>query len=444
MKTTKPAVITRVIKMDRGKRLIAIIMLVAICPLLASCYDAREVDDLGFVIAMGLDRGKTNTLRMTLQIAKPMAGADGGSGGDDLPYEQFSVEAPAVFSGLNMINTFASKQISLTHLKVVVFSSELAREGLKPYLNAMLRGKEFRPNMPIVVARHTAEEYLQSVDPKLVTNAAKYYELVFQSYKYTGLIPKVEFHDFYLASKSPCRNPVAILGDAGKFLSAEEFDIKNSTYMDHHRSTPFEGDFFAGDIPALGGARAENVGLAVFEGDKMVGELDGTNTTMYLLCTGDYIHSYWTFPDPLAEGRYVLMDVKQSRKPKHRVEFVDGKPRIDIMLNLEGDLVAVQSDIDYETGDNSLVLESAAEDYIKDHVQKFLDKTINEFQSDICGFGAYARAHFMTWAEWEAYNWHTKYKDATFNLTVNFKVRRPGLILRSGTSEAMESRRDDQ
>jgi len=432
------------IKMNKGKRLIAIILLAALCPLLTSCYDAREVDDLGFVIALGLDKGKTNVLRLTLQIAKPESGNDSGSSGGNLPYEQFSVEAPAIFSGLNMINTFASKQISLTHLKVVVFSSELAREGLKPYLNAMLRGKEFRPNMPIVVARNTAEEYLQSVDPKLVINTAKYYELVFQSYKYTGSIPKVEFHDFYLASKSPCRNPVAILGDAGKFQSAEEFDIKNSTYMDHQRSMPFEGDFFAGDIPALGGARAENVGLAAFAGDKMVGELDGTNTTMYLLCTGDYVHAYWTFPDPLAEGEYVLMDVKQSRKPRHRVDIVDGKPRIDIMLNLEGDLVAVQSDIDYETGENALVLESAAETYIKDHVQKFLDKTVNEFQSDICGFGAYARALFMTWAEWEAYNWHAKYKDATFNLTVNFKVRRPGLILRSGSPETKENRSDRQ
>lgn len=416
--------------MTRGKRLVAVLILAVICLLMTSCYDGREVDDLGFVIALGLDKGKTNALRLTLQIAKPEAGSSGGSG-EDLPYEQFSVEAPAVYSGLNMINTFASKQISLSHLKVVVFSSELAREGLGLYLNAMVRGREFRPNMPIVVSRSTAEEYLQSVDPKLVLNAAKYYELVFQSYKYTGLIPKVEFHDFYIASESPCRNPVAILGDAGKFMSADEFDIKDSTYLEHHRSAPFEGDFFAGDVPALGGARSENIGLAVFDGDRMVGELDGTNTTMHLLCTGDFIHSYWTIPDPLSEGHYVLIDIRQSRAPRHHVEIVEGKPRIDIELNLEGDLLSVQSDTNYETGENSLLLESSVEAYVKEHVHMYLDKTVNEFQSDICGFGIHAKRLFTTWAEFEAYHWESKYKDATFNLSVNFKIRRPGLILKN-------------
>lgn len=424
--------------MTKGKRLVAALILIAVCPLLTSCYDSREVDDLGFVIALGLDKGKTNTLRMTMQIAKPETGSDGGSS-EDLPYEQFSVEAPAIFSGLNMINTFASKQISLSHIKVVVFSSELAREGLGPHLKAMLRGHEFRPNVPIVVARKTAEEYLKSVDPKLVINASKYYELVFQSYKYTALIPKVEFHDFYLSSKSLCRNPVAILGDAGKFQSPEEFDIQNSTYREHNRPAPFEGDFFAGDIPALGGARSENVGLAVFVGDRMVGELDGTNTTMYLLCTGDYVHSYWTIPDPLAEGQYVLIDIKQSRRPKHHMEIIDGKPRIDVAINLEGDLLSVESDIDYEARENSLILESAIESFIKEHVQIFLDKTVNDFQSDICGFGTHARGLFTTWDEWEAYQWPSKYKDASFNISVNFKVRRPGLVLRSGSSLEQES-----
>ena len=420
--------------MNKGRLLAIVIMLAVICPALASCYDAREVDDMGFVIALGLDKGKTNALRMTLQVAKPTAGANGGGGGGkegELPYTQFTVEAPAIYSGLNMINTFASKQISLNHIKVVVFSSELAREGLGPYLHALVRGREFRPNMPIVVARNTAEEYLQSVDPQLVLNASKYYELVYQGYRYTGLIPKVEFHNFYLAAKSICMNPVAILGGAAKFRSSEEFDIENSTYLEHGRSAPFEGDFLAGDIPAIGGARAENIGLAVFDGDRMVGELDGTDTTAHLLCTGDYEHSYWTVPDPLAEGYYVLIDIKQGRKPIKQVEIVDGNPVIHIFLNLEGNLLSVQSNVDYESGENSLILESAVEDFVKKEVGSYLDKTIREFKSDICGFGMHARGLFTTWAEWEAYQWNSKYKDASYTLSVNFKIRRPGLILGS-------------
>lgn len=432
--------------MTRGKMLASALLIAMLCPILTSCFDAREVDDMGFVIALGLDKGKTNALRLTLQIAKPISGDSGSGGGKDeeLPYVQFSVEAPSIFSGLNTINTFASKQISLSHIKVVVFSSELAREGLGPHLNAIIRGREFRPNMPIVVARNTAEEYLKSVDPKLVLTASKYYELVYQSYRYTALIPKVEFHDFYLATESLCKNPVAILGDAVKFQSAEDFDINDSTYDEHGRSAPFEGDFFAGDTPALGGSRSENIGLAVFDGDRMVGELDGTDTTFHLLCTGDYIHSYWTVPDPLSEGDYVVIDIKQKRRPRHHVEIIDGKPVIHLILDLEGDLLSVESDINYESGQNTQILESSVESYIKEQTLRYLDKTAREFQSDICGFGNHAKGLFTTWAEWEAFQWKSKYKYATFLVHVNFNVRRPGLVMRNVPVISTEGGKDER
>ena len=177
----------------------------------------------------------------------------------------------------------------------MVFSNELAREGLGPYLRAMIRAVNSDSTCHCG-GKSTAEEYLKR--PKLVLNAAKFYELVYQSYRYTGLIPKVEFHDFYLAAESNCRNPVAILGNSGRFLTAEDFDIDNSTFREHGRSAPFEGDFLAGDIPGVGGARAENIGLAVFDGDRMVGELDGTDTIIHLLCTGDSTHTGRADPCP--------------------------------------------------------------------------------------------------------------------------------------------------
>jgi len=176
----------------------------------------------------------------------------------------------------------------------------------------------------------------------------------------------------------------------------------------------------------------------------MVGELDGTDTIIHLLCTGDFVHSYWTVPDPLSEGYYVLIDVKQSRKPRHHVEIVDGDPVIHITLNLEGDLLSVQSAVNYEVGENSLTLESSVESLVKEQVSRFLDKTISEFKSDICGFGQHARKLFTTWAEWEAYQWKSKYKDATYTINVNFKIRRPGLILKSEPSISSEGRSDDR
>ncbi|HEY9062957.1 MAG TPA: Ger(x)C family spore germination protein [Pseudobacteroides sp.] len=409
-----------------------IIILFSFCGLMTGCFDKREIDELGYVIALGVDKGKTNVLKLTFQIAKPQAGeGGGGGGGGEQPYSNVTVEAPTVYAGINMVNTFTSKQINMSHNKVVVFSRELAKEGIESYLHALLRGREFRPSMYMVVARNSAEEYLKAVKPELVLNPSKYYELTFQSYSYTGFIPNVQFHNFYKYSESLYKDPVAILGGVGKFKSSDEFNVDKSTFRERGRDIPFGGDFYAGDVTKTGGVGSENMGLAVFNGDKMVGEMDGSDVKYLLMATGEYGHAYWTIKDPKEKGKFILLDIKQSRRPHHKVNLIDGKPLIDVKIILEADILSIQSTIDYEQGGLSNLLEKYVEEQIGNDMKVFLEKTSKDFNSDICGFGSYAKKYFLTWEEWERYNWKSKYKDSTFNIDISFKLRRPGLILKT-------------
>ena len=57
-------------------------LIILSCMLLTGCYDATEIDDLAYASAIGLDKGTTNELRMTLQIMVPTAIAGGGGSGD--------------------------------------------------------------------------------------------------------------------------------------------------------------------------------------------------------------------------------------------------------------------------------------------------------------------------------------------------------------------------
>jgi len=424
--------------MNAKRAICLIIVLTLLCGLMTGCFDKKEVDELGYVIAMGLDKGKNNYLRLTFQIAKPEAGGEEGGGGGGPNSSSVTVETPTIYSGINMVNTFVSKQLNLSHNKLVVFSEELAKEGVEPYLHPLLRGREFRPSVHMVVSKCSAEEYLNNVQPELALKPSKFYELAFQSYSYTGLIPNVQFHDFYMDSESLCKDPVAVLGGVGRFKSSDEFDVDNSTFRERGRNTPVGGDFFGGDIPKVGGIKAENMGVAVFSGDKMVGEMDGTDSKYLLLATGDYGHAYWSLKDPKEEDKYILLDIKQSRRPNHKVTLVDGKPQIDVKIVLEADVLAIQSTIDYEQGELTDFLEKYVEELIREEMIIFLQKTSKEFGADICGFGRYAKKYFLTWEEWEKYGWKSRYKDATFNVDVNFKLRRPGLILKTFPSTDME------
>lgn len=197
-----------------------LILIILFCGTLTGCYDRKEIDDMAYVTAIGLDKGKTNFVKMTLQIAVPKAiggGGDEGGGGGDGSTTITTVETPTLYSGLNMINNYISKRINMSHAKVVVFSEEMAREGIHEYIHAMIRGREFRGSMYVVVARGSAEEYIRSVTPILEVNPTKYYEMNFQAYKYTGFTANAQLINFYLQEECSCSQAVAVLAGVSRY-----------------------------------------------------------------------------------------------------------------------------------------------------------------------------------------------------------------------------------
>lgn len=426
----------------RVKRVTGIILLSAfLCVFLSGCFDRREVDDLCYVIAMGLDKGKVNDLKLTLQYAIPAAmggGGGGGGGGGEGGGEgskavgMVTVEAPTIFSALNMANNFIGKQLNMSHAEVAVFSEELAKTmKLHDYIHALVRGREFRPSMYIAVARGSAEDYIKSVKPVQEVDPAKYYELKYSTYRYTGFTANTQLGKFYAEQESSSMQAVATLVGVSTNESSKDIDPTKSDFSQKGRGKPLMGDYKAGDIPKAGDVKGETMGLAVFDGGKLTGELDGQEATMYLIASGQYNSSYVTFPDPEDPQSYVVLNLRQSRIPRYKVNIENGKPKIDIQVKLEGDYLSIQSGKNYEEGDKLAEFESSAEQFLKNEILRLLNRTSKELHSDICGLGRYAKGKFLTWNEWTDFNWLGKYGDAAFNVDVDVKVRRTGLMIRS-------------
>jgi len=416
-------------------------IIVCLCIPLTGCYDAREVDELGYVMAIGLDKGEPGYVKMTLQLAIPKNIAGGGgeksSGGNDTSLTA-TVETHSIPVGLNVINTFLSRQLSLSDAKVIVFSEELAKKSLEPYLHSIARNKDFRPNMYVVVSRTSAEEYIKSVAPKLETNPSKYYELNFNSFKYNGFTPGTTTHDFYFDIESLDKQAIAILASINKFSSDKEINLEASTYKEKNKPYPFMGDFKAGDLPRDSDAKTEIMGSAVFYGAKMVGELDGAQTAYYLMTTGKYNYANWSFTDPKHPDMFFSLNIKQSRKPEIQVELVDGKPIINLKINLEADILSIQSGENYEIPERIGEIESCAAGALNKELMLTLDKCAKQFHSDIFGFGKKAKYLVWTWDQWEKMNWQYIFRYSQFNTEVSLKIRRPGLIIRTVPSSSSD------
>lgn len=412
-----------------------IILLIFSTGILTSCYDRREVDELAYVMAIGVDKGESGNVRTTFQIAIPkgMGGGSesGGSGAGEKNAFVTVIEAPSLYSAINMANTYIDRQLNLSHAKVIVFSKEVAEEGLEPYMNSLVRGREIRPNIFMFISRGKAEDFIKAVKPNLEASVSKFYELSADNYLYTSFTGNTGFSNFYNQALSRYSQPVASLVGVNKFESAGDIDQSGSTAREKGEDHVAEGDYKAGDVPRFGELKAEFMGLAAFDGVKMVGELDGEETGYYLMSTGDYHTANWSFPDPLSKDKFVVLSIRQSRDPVQRVDITGEKPRIKLEIRVEGDILSIQSGTNYEDIKKLPVLENAVENYFKEGIVKFLDRTAKEFHSDICGFGRSVKSKFLTWKEWENYKWLGRYKDSDFEVMVDVKIRRPGLIVRT-------------
>jgi spore germination protein KC len=413
-------------------RIIVLLIILSGTILLTGCYDTREIDELAYPLAIGMDIGEADSLRLTLQLAAPLAiggggGGSGGGGGGGSESETSSiitVDTPSLYSGVNLINNIISKEINLSHAKTIIISRKLAESGVTKYFHAIVRGREFRPDVFIVISNCPAEEYLKNVKPTLESNPSKYYELLLGK-KFTSFYPSTRLNDFYFNNESDYVQPVAILSDLGKFKSTDEL---KSTASGYSSAKGLEGRYEAGSLPIVSQQKNEVMGMAVFKDGKMVGMANGAESVCYHLITGDYKYSYWTITDPEEKDKIIVLNILQRRKPVIKVD-IKNNPVVTLNLDIEGDFTAIQSGRDYENSPE--IVEQATEQMIKDELTAFLKRTTDEFNSDICGFGRFVKGKFLTWDSWEKYKWFEKYKSTTFNIMINLKIRRSGLMIRS-------------
>jgi spore germination protein KC len=380
-----------------------------------------------------------NVLRFTFQIPsfkKEGAGSGDittGQGSGQKDYESVSIDAPTLYTGLNMVEAGLSRRLNYMHAKYVVISEELAREGVERFINGMVRSRQIRRIMYIIIVKGTASKFIENFRPKLTAAFSKAQEgFIDTGREDTGFIIGTNYHNFVKDLKTTYRMPAAPLAAINDF----------SNYKESGNPPPAEefvagGKFKAGEIPRKGGNNFEFFGTALFDGDKMVGELNGIQTRMLLMTRGEFNRCAMSMQDPLNKKLRISIDTKQQKKPEIKVDISGQKPVVNVKIFLEGDLQNVQNPIEYESVKTKPIIEKN----FKEDMRGYLDETIKICQNlnvDVFGFGEKAVGHFLTIQEWEAYNWLSRFKDAEINTEFEFTIRRTGTLLKTNPSRDSE------
>lgn len=394
---------------------IAGIIIVLLIFSLSGCYSVQSIDDLTYVIALGIDKGKNNTLALTVQFTFPTSSES--ASGEAAPTIVNTVECASINSGITLLNSYTSKEINLSHCKIIVFSEELAVSGIGEEIFTLSNQVEIRPDSNIIISKSTAKEYIENSKPELENLVAKYYELNLFSQEYAGFTENISISNFFNKLNTTSIEPTAILGNGNKLNLPSSNNSKD------------ELDIVAGELPITEYEReSENLGIAVFKDDKMVGELTAIETMLHLILTDNFESGIITLNHPLKENSTIDIALYSHKDTNIDTKLVNGSPFASIEVFLNSRLLSVDKNSGDFDADEIKELESLINSYLENAILNYLYKTSKEFESDIDGIGQSLLTKFKNSKEWNNYNWPQNYKNTFFKVHVNTNIKSSFLL----------------
>jgi spore germination protein KC len=400
----------------------------AVMPLLLSgCWDRQELESLGLIQALGLDPssdGRGVSVTTLLAIPSQTKSGGGGGGGEGPGTFIITMEAPSIYEAFNKINTTVNREITLLQNSVIIIGDALARKGLRPWIDNLIRFREMRRTVNILIAHGKAADLMQ-VQPKLEKNAGEYFQDLIGLSKSNGMFPITTLNDFMYRYEAYAQDNYA-------------------PYLAKYQRQPAESGAGQGSGGGQGGGSGPKqeetpkppteeakdircIGTAVFHADKMVGALDNYESQMLLLLTNHFREAFLTIEDPIRPNFYIVFRLIASNPTQIRYQPSGGQQRFRVQCRLEADLVSIQSGIDYTAPDKEELLGKKIAAVLARRIRRVITKAQKEFHSDIFGFGNKVRMATATSSEWDRFDWPAKFPDADIRVGVKVAIRRVGV-----------------
>ena len=404
------------------KKIISIIIVLTLVPFtLTGCQDAKGIENLAYVTAIGFDVGENNLIKVTFQFAKLTSSEQSGSS-QPQNSEIVTIDCSSFDSGLNIINSYISKKVNLSHCKIIVFSEEIAVTGILEHVSVLASDREIRPDCNVLVSKCKAKDFLENSIPTLTNLTPRYYEILLNSKEYTGFSENVPLWKFFINMRNSTEEAVAIL--CGLNTSYTGTSEETSNLMDK------DVNYKAGETPLTGKTVSQNMGLAVFSYDQLVGELDAIECVSYLMLTNNLDSCNISVPNPFENNSTINVKLELKKKTKNNVELVNGSPFIESNIYLNGSITSISLNTDDSRTETLSTIEEYIESYVSYNIKSLLYKTAKDFKADIVGFGKDVVSDYLTIEEWRSLNWAALYKNSFFKVDVEVTINPSSLFIK--------------
>jgi spore germination protein KC len=386
-----------------------------------ACWDRKEVEQLGIVLATAVEPAPGGRVRLTVQNLNPgalvrgsAAGMGGGGGGGivgNKAYRNRSTEGDTVFEAVRELSRKAPRQLYFAHNQLIILSEDLARQrGVREVLDFFERNPQIRRTTWVLVGKGDLTSLLDEPGRLETTPSQRIFSIINERFL-TSQYAVQNLGNFTELMESGNTQPFTAV--------VEEFPNPAFPEDPAHR-------FMEGHIPEPH-HEIKITGTALFRRDRLAGSLNPEESRGLLWVRGEVKGGIIEVPDPEGKGGLISLEILRS-KTKLQPEIRGGRIFVTVDIREESNLGETTGPLDLSRPETIKKLEALQAGAIRSEVESALAKAQQEYGVDVFGFGEAVHRKFPEqWKEIKK-DWPDLFPLVQVQVVVDAKIRRTGMI----------------
>jgi spore germination protein KC len=287
----------------------------------------------------------------------------------------------------------AGRKLYWAHASVVIISQDIAREGLTPALDLIIRDTEMREEMFVCISKEkTASEVLMQELP-LSQNSSDNISRIIDNQSRVGSTTSTRGYQL-----------VGMLGDEG--ISANLPCLKL--------------------IDLLGKKTAQPCGIAVFKADKLVGFLNEDESKFFLFSTDKIENALLTLKENSDSGTDNISLEILNAKTRLKPELIQNKPVMNIEVKLQVSIGEIGTSKDFIKDKDKI--KKDVENKLEGEIQAMLKHVQKDYRSDIFGYGERVKANLPSVWKKAQKEKRNVFEELTFRVKTDVLIKNSALL----------------
>lgn len=417
---------------------IAVLILVAL--LFNGFRDARQLNDIAIVSAIGIDINDNNEYIITTQILNTQKSESDSSSSTASPVIVHNINSKSVQTALRKTVEESPNKLYLGHMELLLLSEKAASNDLLETLNFFLRDNEGNNNFMLAVTKDTTpQNILEKLSPIESNPIKSIISSLETTYEYEGSTT-----DYLLTD-----NLNMLLNDGRAIVTAsvslnekKDSSKENEQEESNNQTTTQESGLMSKDSSSKESSgeskKEETASKPVFKVDniayykerKFAGYLNKNESIVYNLLQNKLYNAV----EEIGEGKdrlvVEIIDSKSEMKPKYK----NGKYIMDIDIKMEGNITEVGEKVSENIKDELESYKQKVESSIKKDIEDAIYAYQHIYKEDIAGYKDifYKKLNKeYKKIESEFYNKYFEYIKTNVNVEVEFRIE-GGILSNAG------------